>query len=87
MERLWTATCQNGLMSSRVTGWNATQRFRVRCGTCHLGWRTLLKCNKTNHACLPACLRQDMPSMRLLARGLFGYVYVFYARERLLHGW
>jgi hypothetical protein len=22
---------------------------------CHLGWRTLLKCNKTNHACLPAC--------------------------------
>jgi hypothetical protein len=19
--------------------------------TCHLGWRTLLKCNKTNHAC------------------------------------
>jgi hypothetical protein len=23
---------------------------------CHLGWRTLLKCNKTNHACLPACL-------------------------------
>jgi len=19
---------------------------------CHLGWRTLLKCNKTNHACL-----------------------------------
>jgi Leucine-rich repeat (LRR) protein len=20
----------------------------------HLGWRTLLKCNKTNHACLPA---------------------------------
>ena len=23
---------------------------------CHLGWRTLLKCNKTNHACLPACI-------------------------------
>jgi hypothetical protein len=23
---------------------------------CHMGWRTLLKCNKTNHACLPACL-------------------------------
>ncbi len=23
---------------------------------CHLGWRTLLKCNKTNDACLPACL-------------------------------
>jgi hypothetical protein len=22
---------------------------------CHLGWRTLLKCN-SNHACLPACL-------------------------------
>jgi hypothetical protein len=21
-------------------------------GLCHLGWRTLLKCNKTNHACL-----------------------------------
>ncbi len=20
---------------------------------CHLGWRSLLKCNKTNHACLP----------------------------------
>ncbi len=26
---------------------------------CHLGWRTLLKCNKTNHACLPACLLRD----------------------------
>jgi hypothetical protein len=23
---------------------------------CYLGWRTLLKCNKTNHSCLPACL-------------------------------
>jgi hypothetical protein len=22
---------------------------------CHLGWRTLLRCNKTNHACLPVC--------------------------------
>jgi hypothetical protein len=21
---------------------------------CHLGWHTLLKCNKTNHACPPA---------------------------------
>jgi hypothetical protein len=27
-------------------------RQRVRKNTCHLGWRTLLKCNKTNHACL-----------------------------------
>jgi hypothetical protein len=24
---------------------------------CQLGWRTLLKCNKTNHACLPAYLQ------------------------------
>ncbi len=23
---------------------------------CHLGWRTLLKCNKTNHACLYVCV-------------------------------
>ena len=25
---------------------------------CHLGWCTLLKCNETNHACLPACLHR-----------------------------
>jgi hypothetical protein len=24
---------------------------------CHLGWRTLLKCNKTNHACLAFAVR------------------------------
>jgi hypothetical protein len=29
----------------------------VQVKACHLGWCTLLKCNKTNHACLPACLQ------------------------------
>ena len=27
---------------------------------CHLGWRTLLKCNHTNHACLCACVHVCM---------------------------
>jgi hypothetical protein len=28
---------------------------------CHLGWRTLLKCNKTNHACLPGAFERYNP--------------------------
>jgi hypothetical protein len=37
---------------------------------CHLGWRTLLKCNKTNHACLPACISTHKSLSRLaLAHG------------------
>jgi hypothetical protein len=27
---------------------------------CHLGWRTLLKCNKTNHACVTCLLRYEL---------------------------
>jgi hypothetical protein len=31
---------------------SSSVRYAYVCVSCHLGWRTLLKCNKTNHACL-----------------------------------
>ncbi len=35
-----------------VTGQSSLMAMWLSSFPCHLGWRTLLKCNKTNHACL-----------------------------------
>jgi hypothetical protein len=35
-----------------TASWSSVSIFFAKLA-CHLGWRTFLKCNKTNHACLP----------------------------------
>ncbi len=54
------AHCQMLSLSSAVSwkssgptrcGCNNLPEYTILQGACHLGWRTLLKCNKTNHAC------------------------------------
>jgi hypothetical protein len=52
---------------------------------CHLEWRTLLKCNKTNHACLCVIIPSDSLSDYLYLC-LAGNLRVCHMCSFILHG-